>query len=87
LSLSVAIYLLCVITSAACAGLLGRAYAKGRTPLLLWTAIGFVFFAVNNLLLALDLVVFTTVDLSPWRQLAAGLGLASILYGFVWQAR
>ncbi len=85
MSLSVAIYVLCVVTSAACAAMLGRAYAKGRTPILLWTAVGFSFFALNNLLLAADLVVFTRVDLSPWRQLTAALGLASILYGFVWR--
>ncbi|HEY3800577.1 MAG TPA: DUF5985 family protein [Caulobacteraceae bacterium] len=85
---SIAICVLCVATSAACAGLLGRAYVRSNgLSLLLWSAIGFGFFALNNLLLALDLLVFTSVDLSPWRQATAGLGLAAILYGFVWQTR
>jgi hypothetical protein len=87
LTFSVLVYLLCVATSAACAGLLGRAYLRARTQILLWTAIGFAFFALNNLLLALDLLVFTQIDLSPLRQATAGLGLASILFGFVWQVK
>ncbi len=84
---AVLIYSLCVATSVACAGLLGRAYVRSRTRLLLWTAISFGFFALNNLLLAADLLVFTTVDLWLWRQLAAGLGIATLLFGFIWESR
>ena len=83
----VAIYLLCLATSLACAGLLGRAYLRARTPLLLWTSISFGFFAVNNLLLVADMLVFIDADLTFWRQAAAGLGVASLLYGFIWQVR
>jgi len=67
--------------------LLARAYLRSRTRLLLWTATCFVFFAINNLLLAADTLLFSDIDLSPWRQAAAGLGLASLLYGFIWEAR
>jgi hypothetical protein len=87
LSAAVAIYLLCLTASLACALLLGRAYRRARTPLLLWTSISFGFFALNNLLLAADMLVFTQVDLLPLRQAATGLGLAALLYGFVWQTR
>ena len=46
----------------------------------------FVGLTANNLLLFLDLVVFTQIDLSPWRSLAALAGLALLLYGLVWDA-
>ncbi len=81
------IYLACVAASLVCAALLARAYFRARTRLLLWTAVAFGFFAANNMLLALDMVVLPDVDLYLWRQAAAGLGLASLLYGFVWDAR
>jgi hypothetical protein len=82
-----ATYLLCLATSVACALLLGRAFVRARTPLLLWTSISFGFFAVNNLLLVADALVFTQTDLLLWRQAAAGLGVATLLYGFIWQVR
>jgi len=87
LSGAVATYLLCLATSLACAALLGRAYVRARTRLLLWTSISFGFFALNNLLLAADLLVFTRVDLWAVRELAIGLGLATLLCGFVWETR
>lgn len=87
MSAEVAIYLLCLATSVICAALLGRAYVRARTRLLLWTSVSFGFFALNNLLLAADMLVFTQVDLWALRQLAAGLGLATLLCGFVWETR
>jgi len=81
------VYGLCVVTSAGCAGLLTRAYLRSRGRLLLWTAICFVFFAVNNLLLVADTLLFPRIDLLPWRQTATALGLASLLYGFIWEAQ
>jgi hypothetical protein len=80
-------YLLCLATSLACAGLLARAYYRGRSRLILWTSISFVFFAINNLLLVADTLVFTSIDLLPWRQLAAALGVGTLIYGFVWESR
>jgi hypothetical protein len=81
------IYGLCLAASASCAGLLGRAYARTGTRLLLWTAISFCFFALNNLILVLDMLVFADADLWPWRQAAAGAGLSVLLFGFVWEMR
>jgi len=66
---------------------LTRAYLRSRGRLLLWTAICFVFFAVNNLLLVADTLLFPRIDLLPWRQTATALGLASLLYGFIWEAQ
>lgn len=83
----VLIYGLCLLASVACAGLLGRAYLRSRTRLLLWTAISFCFFALNNLTLVLDMLVLPRADLWVWRQAAAGAGLGVLLFGFVWEMR
>ena len=81
-----AVYLLCLITSSVCAGLLLRAYFRDRSRLLLWTAIAFVFLALNNLALVLDMVVFPARDLWMWRQAPAAVAVAVLLYGFIWEA-
>jgi hypothetical protein len=80
-----AVYLLCLLTSSVCAGLLLRAYLRERSRLLLWVAASFVFLALNNLALVADMVVFPSVDLWIWRQLAAAVALGVLLYGFVWE--
>lgn len=79
------VYLLCLATSLTCAGLLIRAYRRTRHRLLLWCAISFALFALNNLFLVADLVVFPGRDLWIWRQLSAGTALAVLLYGFIWE--
>jgi hypothetical protein len=79
------IYGLCLAASAGCAGLLARAYLRTQTRLLLWTAISFGFFALNNLVLVIDMLVLPDWDLWIWRQFAAGVGLIVLLFGFVWE--
>lgn len=81
------IYLLCLAASASCAALLGRAYRRSRTRLLLWTAVSFCFFALNNFILAVDMLIVPEADLWVWRQAAAGVGLGVLLFGFVWETR
>jgi hypothetical protein len=80
-----AVYILCFLTSAACAWLLGRSYLKSRTPLLLWSSVCFVFLALNNLVLVFDLVVWPDpqVDLRLPRLLLALAASCSLLFGFV----
>lgn len=70
------IYGLCTMTALACAGLLLRAYARTRARLLLWSGLCFVGLTANNLLVFLDRLVFTEVDLALPRLV---LGLASVL--------
>ena len=79
------VYLLCLATSLVCAGLLARAYRRSRHRLLLWCALSFALFALNNLLLVADLVIFPAHNLWVWRQLSAGAALAVLLYGFIWE--
>lgn len=70
------IYALCAMTALACAWLLLRAYRRTRARLLLWSGLCFAGLTANNLLLALDRLVFTEVDLVLPRLL---VGLASVL--------
>lgn len=80
-----AVYFLCLATSALCAGLLLRAFFASRSKLLLWTALSFVFLALNNLFLVGDLVVFPGVNLWPLRQTASIGAIAVLLYAFIWE--
>ena len=79
------VYLLCLVTSSACAYLLGRSYSKTRARLLLWSAICFLFLAINNLLLVVDLVFLPIdVDLRFARLITALVATCVLLFGFVW---
>jgi hypothetical protein len=81
-----AVYLLCTVTSAACAILLLRGHHRTGTPLLLWSGLCFVGLALNNAMLVVDLILIPDVDLSTWRLLPAAAGVALLLYGLVWES-
>ncbi len=81
------VYILCAVTSAACAVLLLRTYARNGVRLLLWSGLCFIGFALNNLLLLLDLRVFPEVDLSIIRTLPAFCGILLLLYGLIWDTK
>jgi hypothetical protein len=83
-SLGAGVYLLCVLTSIACAGLMWRSYRRTRQALLLWTGLCFTGLAANGILVILDEVVFTTSDLRVWRAVAAALAMGVLLFGLVW---
>ena len=78
------IYVLCTGTALVCAYLLLTAYRRGRYRLLLWSGLGFAGLTLNNLVLALDKLVFTLVDLTVWRTTVALLSFVIILYGLIW---
>lgn len=79
------VYVLCALTSLACAGLLWRSFVATRVRLLLWSLICFVGLAANNVVLFVDKVVTPEIDLSVWRGLPAALGLGALVYGLVWE--
>ena len=85
-SLQAAVYMLCLLTSLACAILLVRSYGRSRSRLLLWSALCFVALAVNNFLVFADLVLLPAVNLVPLRQLSSLVGISVLIYGFVWEA-
>jgi hypothetical protein len=79
------VYSLCALTSLACAWLLLRGYMRGRFTLLLWSGLCFVGLSLNNVLLVLDRLVFTAVDLSTWRLLVALVAVLLLVCGLVLQ--
>ena len=82
------VYLLCALTSLACAVLLIRAWARQRVELLMWSGLGFVGFAIANVGLVLDKVITgPTDDLVLLRTLPVVLGLCVLLYGLIWETR
>ena len=85
--MAAAVYVLCALTSLACAILLLRAHQARGVRLLLWSGLAFVGFTFGNMVLVMDLVVIgPEVDLSIWRSLPVLAGLAVLLYGLVWDA-
>ena len=82
-----AVYLLCLVTSIACAVLLARSYTRTRARLLLWSSLCFAFLALNNLVVVVDILVFpTAVDLSLVRLSVSLLAVGVLLYGFIWES-
>lgn len=81
------VYVLCALTSLACAVLLLRGYARTSARLLLWSGLCFAFLCLNNLLLFVDIALVPAVDLSMWRTLPVVVGLGLLLYGLIWEAR
>lgn len=79
------VYVLCFLTSTACAYLLGRSYRQRGMPLLLWSSICFSLLAANNLVLVLDLVVWPDPDLRLLRLALSLAAVASLVWGFVWE--
>jgi hypothetical protein len=83
-----AVYVLCALTSAACAALLLRGYLRSRARFLLWSSLCFIAMALNNLLLVIDKVVVPDRAVMP-AELRSGialLGMAVLMYGLVWEA-
>jgi hypothetical protein len=81
------IYLLCVATSLLCAYLLARAYRRGRTKLLIWSALCFALLALNNLVVAADVLLLPTIDLTVLRLATSLAAVGVLLYGFIWEVR
>jgi hypothetical protein len=80
-----AVYVLCALTSVACAGLMIRSWRRNRERLLAWSAFCFAALAVNNCLLFLDRVIVPERDLTLWRNIPALLGVAALLAGLIWE--
>lgn len=84
-----AVYLLCALTSAACAALLIRQHrlvrTKRRGGLLVWSSICFSGLAASTAMLFIELVLFSSVNLS---LIPAALGAAAplaLVVGLIWE--
>jgi hypothetical protein len=78
------VYSLCFLTSAACAFLLARNYARTQAQLLLWSALCFGLLAVNNFVVLVDLLVLPDLDLRIPRAALALAAVGVLLFGLVW---
>jgi hypothetical protein len=85
--LALSIYVLCAVTSLACATLLLRAYRRSGVRLLLWSGLCFACFTLNNLLLIVDVRIVPDADLSGIRSLPSIVGIALLIYGLIWDAK
>lgn len=77
------VYVLCALTSLACALLLLRSWRHSRFRLILWTSACFIAFAVNNAILVVDLAIVQQTDLATLRNLVALTGVSLLLYGLI----
>lgn len=79
------VYILCAFTSAACAVLLLRAYARQKNRLLFWSGAAFCAFAASNVFLFIDLGGVTSADLSVLRSTLTLFGVCLLLWGLIWE--
>ncbi|MEO8575968.1 MAG: DUF5985 family protein [Gemmatimonadales bacterium] len=81
------IYLLCAVTSFACAFLLFRGYRRTSVRLLLWSGLCFTGFFINNIILIIDLRLLPEQDLSVIRSLPLLAGISCLLYGLTAESK
>ena len=79
-----AVYLLCFVTSSACALLLARNCRRTGARLLLWSALCFGLLALNNLVVVIDLLVLPGRDFRLARLLLSLGAVGILLFGFIW---
>jgi hypothetical protein len=80
-----AVYMLCALTSLACALLLLRSWRTSRRALLFWSGMCFLGLMLNNALLFIDQVVVPAIDLSTIVKVPAVIGLAVFLTSLIWE--
>ncbi|MGZ3651752.1 MAG: DUF5985 family protein [Bdellovibrionota bacterium] len=85
LPLAQLVYILCSLTSLLATILLWQSFRKTGVRLLFWSALCFFGLTVNNVMLFLDVIVYTQTDLAVSRTLPAVLGLCALLFGFIWE--
>ena len=81
------VYVLCALTSLACAILLWRGWRRSRARLLFWSALCFVGLFLNNALLIIDTHVVPQMDLALVRMVPALVGALALVYGLVWDTQ
>jgi hypothetical protein len=85
--LTIALYVVAILSTGTCAVLLFRGYMRRRIRVLMWSAVCFIGLTVNNVALFIDVVVLPDVDLRLARLIPALIGVACLLYGFIWDSQ
>ncbi len=83
--MSVALYVLTILTTLICCALLLRAYFRVRNGLLLWSGLCFAGLTVENILVLADMTLFPSVDLYTYRLASAAFSISLLLFGLVWE--
>ena len=81
------VYVLCAAAALVCAVLLLRAYRRVGARLLLWSFVCFACLTLNNLLVAVDIVLMVETDIFLLRNVSALVGIVALLYGLVMESR
>lgn len=84
--MAAAVFMLCALTSGLCAGLLLRGWHHSGVRLLLFAALCFVGFTVNNVMLVVDELLLPDQDLKLTRDLSGFVAVAVLLVGLIWDA-
>jgi hypothetical protein len=79
-----AVYSLCFLTSSACAFLLFRSFSRTKARLLLWSALCFLFLALNNLVVVVDLILIPYASFGILRVVLSLAAVCLLLFGLVW---
>ena len=81
------VYILCALTSLACAVMLWRGWRRSGARLLFWSALCFIGLFLNNVLLIVDVRTGPELDLELVRTIPALLGAAALVWGLVWDTK
>lgn len=77
------VYILCAVLSFTCSIMLYRGFRQNRFRLLFWSSLGFLGFGLNNVLLFMDMMVVSNIDLSVVRTIPALVGMMTLVYGLI----
>jgi hypothetical protein len=80
------VYVMCALTCLLCAVLLFRGYASSRSKLLFWSGLCFTGLLLSNIVLVLDKLVYTEIDLLPVRLWITLIALLLLLYGLLYES-
>lgn len=81
------IYVLCALTSLACAVLLHRNARRAGSRMLFWCGMCFWLLTLSNVLVIVDHYVVPGVPMWPLRHGTSLLAVAVLLYGLVFEER
>jgi hypothetical protein len=84
--MAAAVFILCAVTSGVCGGLLLRGWRHSGVRLLLFAALCFIGFTVNNVMLVVDELLLPDRDLELTRDLSGFAAVAVLLVGLIWDA-
>jgi hypothetical protein len=80
------VYILCAVTSLACAMLLFRGYRKSGVRLLFWSSICFFGLAMDNVVAYVDVIIVPDMDLTLFRRWPGLIALSALLFGLIWES-